>query len=209
MATTEQGHLPNRMYIDRDGQLHVNGSSIYLDESGSVQTAAAVVAGASGTAGTVTVFPSTASKGKAQISCTDQTGDTTCSIVVGAMASARTLTITDPVASSAGIHPQGIQAMTADGAITIKSGLVTLSKAGVLAATLADPTTTTDDGKVLRVVSLTANAHTISNAAGSGFNGAGTAKDVATLGGAIGDGLTVIAYQGKWYVVGSVNATLA
>ena len=43
-------------------------------------------AGASGTAGTVDVFPTTASKGKLAISCTDQTGDTTVSLVAGAMA---------------------------------------------------------------------------------------------------------------------------
>lgn len=34
MATTEAGHELNRLYIDNDGQLHLNGSSIYADESG-------------------------------------------------------------------------------------------------------------------------------------------------------------------------------
>lgn len=58
-----------------------------------------VDAGASGTAGTYDVFPSTASKGKASISCTDQSTDTTVSLVVGAMAAARTLTVPDPLAS--------------------------------------------------------------------------------------------------------------
>jgi len=136
MATTETGHNPNRVYIDRDGNIHLNGSSLYLDESGTafsgteaaytdgitpgtVTASKAVVvdsnkdasalrnltvtnldAGASGTAGTVDVFPTTASKGKASISCTDQTGNTTVSLVVGAMAAARTITIPDPLAAA-------------------------------------------------------------------------------------------------------------
>jgi hypothetical protein len=34
MATTEAGHETGRGYWDRDGNWHLNGSSIYLDESG-------------------------------------------------------------------------------------------------------------------------------------------------------------------------------
>lgn len=57
-------------------------------------------AGASGTAGTVDVFPSTASKGKFTLSCTDQTGDTQVALVAGAMAAARTVTLADPLADT-------------------------------------------------------------------------------------------------------------
>lgn len=57
-------------------------------------------AGASGTAGSVDVFPTTASKGKLAITCTDQTGDTTVSLVAGAMAAARTVTLRDPGAAA-------------------------------------------------------------------------------------------------------------
>lgn len=53
-------------------------------------------AGASGTAGTVDIFPTTASKGKLQITCTDQTGNTTVTLTAGAMAAARTITLADP-----------------------------------------------------------------------------------------------------------------
>lgn len=105
--------------------------------------------------------------------------------------------------------PTTFVAMAASGAITAKSGTVYLTKAGVGAMTIADPTATTDDGKVLNIVSTTANAHTISNAAGSGFNEAGGSGDIGTLGGAIGDNLCITAYQGKWYVVSKVNCTLA
>ena len=38
MATTEAGHAANRFYADQDGQLHLNGSSIYLDELGNTLT---------------------------------------------------------------------------------------------------------------------------------------------------------------------------
>jgi hypothetical protein len=57
-------------------------------------------AGASGTAGSVDVFPPTASKGKLTMTCADQTGDTAVSVVAGAMAAARTLTIRDPGAAA-------------------------------------------------------------------------------------------------------------
>lgn len=54
-------------------------------------------AGASGTAGTVDVFPSTASKGKLALSVTDQAGDTTVGFIIGAMAAARSITLADPL----------------------------------------------------------------------------------------------------------------
>ncbi|MCK5612046.1 hypothetical protein KAR91_59800 [Candidatus Pacearchaeota archaeon] len=56
--------------------------------------------GADGEAGTVNIFPTTATKGKAALTCTDQSGDTTVSVVVGAMAAARTITLADPGAAA-------------------------------------------------------------------------------------------------------------
>lgn len=52
-------------------------------------------AGASGTAGSVDIFPTTASKGKVAITAADNTGNTTTAITVGAQAAARTYTIGD------------------------------------------------------------------------------------------------------------------
>lgn len=106
-----------------------------------------------------------------------------------------------------------ILAVTADGAISIPAYNVHyfITKAGVAAMTIADPTATTHDGVTLTFIATTANAHTLSNAAGSGFfSSGGATKDVATFGGAIGDGLTIIAYQGKWYIDprGVTNVTL-
>lgn len=104
-----------------------------------------------------------------------------------------------------------IAAVTADGAITIPSGNKTfaITKAGVAAMTLANPTATTHDGLRLTFVSTTAQAHTLSNAAGAGFNNGGGASDIGTFGGAIGDNIVIEAYQGVWYVVSKVNVTLA
>lgn len=80
-----------------------------------------VDAGASGAAGSVDVFPATASKGKLQITCTDQVGDTTVGLVAGAMAAARTLTIADPLASCnflMGAQAAVARTATADGLTT-------------------------------------------------------------------------------------------
>jgi hypothetical protein len=52
-------------------------------------------AGASGTAGSVDIFPTTASKGKVAITATANTGDTTTAITVGAQAAARTYGLPD------------------------------------------------------------------------------------------------------------------
>lgn len=101
--------------------------------------------------------------------------------------------------------------VTADGAISVPTANTTyyITKAGVAAMTIVDPTATTHDGLTLTFVATTANAHTLSNAAGSGFNDGGAASDIGTYGGAKGDNIIITAYQGKWYVKSKVNVTLA
>ena len=114
----------------------------------------------------------------------------------------------DVTGNLSGAVKRPVQVGSANGAITIKDGFVVLTKAGVAAMTLADPTATTDDGKELTVIALTANAHTVTIA--SGLNGAGAGADVGTFGGAVGDRFTVVAYNGKWYASGvNVNVTFA
>lgn len=102
-------------------------------------------------------------------------------------------------------------AVTADGAITIPSvnTVFAITKAGVAAMTLADPTSGTDDGLIVQFVATTANAHTLDNSAGSGFNGGGAGSDIGTFGGAVGDNIRLLAYGGVWHVLSSVNVTLA
>lgn len=100
------------------------------------------------------------------------------------------------------------QVLAADGAITIKRGVAMITKAGVAVLTLANPVAGTDNFKTLKIISATAQAHTVSNAAGAGFNGGGAGSDVGTFGGAIGDNLVLVAYNGVWHVQSKVNVTL-
>jgi hypothetical protein len=100
-----------------------------------------------------------------------------------------------------------VQVADADGAITIKSGIVVITKAGVAALTLAAPIAGTDDGKELIIDSHTAQAHTVTIA--NGLRGAGASADVGTFGAAIGNGLTLYAYNGAWYPTRNVNVTFA
>lgn len=101
-----------------------------------------------------------------------------------------------------------LKAYSASGAIAEKNGTVFLTKAGVAAMTLSAPTATSDDNKQLTIISTTAQAHTV-NQASPGFNSGGAASDVATFGGAIGDSISLVAYQGVWYVESKTNVTLA
>lgn len=60
-------------------------------------------AGASGTAGTVDIFPTTASKGKFILSCTDQDADTAVTLKPAAMGQASVVSIPDPGAATANV----------------------------------------------------------------------------------------------------------
>lgn len=111
-------------------------------------------------------------------------------------------------AASVGGLKLPVELGAANGAIASTSGVVMLTKAGVAAMTLAAPTAGTDDGKVLHIVAATANAHTVTQTS-PGFNNGGAASDVATFGGAIGDNLVVVAYNGRWHVLALRNVTLA
>ena len=110
-------------------------------------------------------------------------------------------------------HLDSIQAKSAvvaalvDGAIAIKSGVVMITKATAAALTLATPTTG-QNGTRITILAQTAAAHTVT-AATIGFNEGGATTDVATFGGAIGDGMTVVAYNGEWYTENIRNVTLA
>lgn len=100
---------------------------------------------------------------------------------------------------------QPLQVMSAAGAITIKSGIVVITKSdGACAVTLAAPNA--DDNSVLIIDSHTAQAHTVTLA--GGLRGAGSGADVGTFGGAIGDGIVLYAYNGAWYPVPGTNTNV-
>lgn len=110
--------------------------------------------------------------------------------------------------SSAGVIAlDAPQTASADGAITIKNGVVIITKATAAALTLANPTSGTDDYKVLRILSTTAVAHTVTVT--GGFGNAGAGADVATFPLAVGATLSLLAYGGYWYVIGSNGVTLS
>ncbi len=118
------------------------------------------------------------------------------------------IALADPDAAAELIANQSITTASADGAITLKSGTVFITKASAAALTLANPTATADDGKHLTILATTAAAHTVSNAAGGGSTGGGAGADVGTFGGAKGDNIRLVAYQGAWYVASAINVTL-
>ena len=102
----------------------------------------------------------------------------------------------------------GVEVESASGAIGIKEGYAVITKAGVAAMTLAAPTAGLpaaggDDGRVLTVVSTTANAHTVTTPSNK-VNGA---SSVLTFGAAVANFVTLIAYQGVWYVLAKTSVT--
>ncbi len=102
-----------------------------------------------------------------------------------------------------------VAAFATAGAITAKDGTALLTGASAITYTLANPTDVTDDGKTLRIVSNTAQAHKIDQSAGAGFNGGGGTVDFANFGGAIGDNIQLLAYGGRWLVLATRNVTIA
>jgi hypothetical protein len=97
-----------------------------------------------------------------------------------------------------------VQPATADGAVTLYSGIVKITKAGVCAMTLAAPTT---NGRVLVFDAATAHAHTLTITAG--LRGAGAGADTLTWGGAVGDGITLYSSDGAWYVWPGTNLNVS
>ena len=101
-----------------------------------------------------------------------------------------------------------VTAYADDGAITIASHVAVLTKGSAQAMTLAAPTAGTHDGVIIKIISATAQAHTVT-ATTIGFNATDTSGDLGTFGGAIGDGIVVVAYQGEWLVLNNINVTLS
>lgn len=75
-------------------------SIVVAGEVGATMSTTNLDLGSSGVAGTLDIFPTTASKGKLAVAVTDQTGDTTVSLTIGAMEAARAITLADPLADA-------------------------------------------------------------------------------------------------------------
>lgn len=104
-----------------------------------------------------------------------------------------------------------VEVKAADGAIASTQGAVAITKGTAAALTMAAPAAglpgaAGNDGQIVRIVSTTAAAHVVTFPSGK-ING-GT-HVTATFGAAIGNSLTLIAYQGVWYTLGNIGVTIA
>jgi hypothetical protein len=101
-----------------------------------------------------------------------------------------------------------LTAQAANGALASSAaGLYFVTKAGICALTLAAPVATTDDGKIIRILSTTAFAHTLT---ATGLLQTGSANvNVATFAAFAGATLSLMAYQGKWCVLSSNAITFS
>lgn len=93
-------------------------------------------AGASGTAGSVDVFPTTASKGKLTFAAADSAGDTTTTITNASQAGAVTYTIPDAGASGKFVLGGGNTAISLTGTGGTSTGTMTTLSAQVTSASL-------------------------------------------------------------------------
>lgn len=110
-----------------------------MTTAGTVSTL--VQAGASGTAGEVDIFPTTASKGKTALTAADNTGNTTTTITTAAQATTRTYTIPDAGADASFVMAAaGVAAIGASGTAGELDVFPTTSAKGKTAITAADNT---------------------------------------------------------------------
>jgi hypothetical protein len=101
-----------------------------------------------------------------------------------------------------------VTAYAANGALAIAPGTATLTKAGVNAMTLAAPTAA-QEGLILRVVSQTANAHTITATGLIDDGVTGGSKTTATFAAFAGASIELIASNLKWAVLSRNNVTIS
>lgn len=117
-----------------DGDLTVTGT---LTNAAYTTSATDIDAGASGTAGTVDVFPATASRGKIQLAAANSAGNTTTTITNASQAGARTYTIPDAGASASFVMTAGAQTLagvkTFSDGIVVDAGEITIGATAVTA----------------------------------------------------------------------------
>lgn len=118
---------------------------------------------------------------------------------------AGTPTITSPTITGAKVTPN-VQTITGDGAITIQSGVVLLTKGSAAAITLAAPSS--QDGTVIEITSTTDFAHVITVTGGL-WDGTAGSNTTITLAAVAGSGVKLIAFGTDWYVLSNQGTTIA
>ena len=94
------------------------------------------------------------------------------------------------------LTPTG-QVLAANGATNIVNGNIAITKGSAAAITLAAPTATTDDYKIITIVDTTGYLHTVTTPA----NKINSDSSVITFSGVVGDLVRLMAYQGIWYEI--------
>jgi hypothetical protein len=110
---------------------------------------------------------------------------------------------TQPVSTDgkAGTGHYSIAVNDSNVTLPVVDTVVYLTKAGVLAITINSPNK--DQINIVRFVSLTANAHTVTYT--PGFYGNTTSSDVATFPSTVGACFTIIARNGLWNALSSMT----
>ena len=103
-------------------------------------------------------------------------------------------------------HP--VIAYSANGALAVSPHTATLTKAGVNAMTLAAPTVA-QEGMIIRVVSQTANAHTITATGLIDDGVTGGSKTTATFAAFAGASIELMASNLKWAVISKNVVTVS
>lgn len=106
-------------------------------------------------------------------------------------------TLTSPTLTGAKVTPN-VETITGDGAITIQSGTVLLTKGSAAAITLAAPSS--QDGTIITITSTTAFAHVVTVTGGM-WDGTATTNTTATFPAVQGGAITLIAFGTDWYVL--------
>jgi hypothetical protein len=105
--------------------------------------------------------------------------------------------------------PTPLVTLATNGALCVCSGQYEITKGGLLALTLAAPTSGVQDGTIIKVVNSTAYAHTITATSLFQTGGSGTPYTTATFAAHAGGFVVLQAIGGYWYVLESLNVTLS
>ena len=118
------------------------------------------------------------------------------------------LTLTGALVADTYTASPVVTTASANGALTIADGVVKVTKAGVCAMTLAAPTAA-QEGTIMRIVSNTANAHTLTATGLLDDGVTGGSKNVATFAAFAGASITLVAINLKWSVLALNAVTVA
>jgi hypothetical protein len=126
-------------------------------------------------------------------------------VTVGGTQTLTNKTLTAPVATAAVITP-AVTTISGDGAITIASGIVRLTKGSAAAITLAAPSS--NDGVCITIMSTTDFQHVVTVTGGM-WDGTATTNTTVTFPAVAGGAVTLMASGTDWYVLNNQGTTIA